>query len=204
MKMKKILAAAAASVVAVSAMAVVASAAITNPNDGTTKYIFDAAADLGDKVGDCYGVTVSITAAAADLPEGIGGGICANNDPFTWTEFGNDGSGKAIITDGKTITLKGDSALFQSDAPQIIIEGWWGSDFSVDGIVYLDKDGNDLKSAAPAESTPEESKPEESKTEESTSAPATNNVETGVEGVAAVVGVAAVAAGALIVAKKRK
>lgn len=202
MSIKRILAAAAASVVAVSAMAVVASAAITNPNDGT-KYVYDAAADLGDKVGDCYGVTVSITPAAADLPDGIGGGICANNDPFTWTEFGNDGAGKAITTDGKTITLKGDSALFQSDAPQIIIEGWWGSDFTVDGIVYLDKDGNDLKNAAPAESKPEESKPEESKTEDSKTE-SKPNVDTGVEGVAAVVGVAAVAAGALVVAKKRK
>ncbi len=156
----KVAAAVMAGAMVLGTMASSAFAAVTNSNgadfgqDG--KYIYEPAKDLGDKMGDCYGVEVKITVDdAAFESSGCGGGICANNDPFTWVEFGNEGSEKAIITDGKTIKLTSDKALFEKgEESQLLVEGWWGSDFTVDGIVYLDKDGNDLLAAPPADDTP--------------------------------------------------
>lgn len=248
MNMKKILAAATASVLTVSAMSVVASAAVTNPNGDEFgqpgKYVFTAGADLGDDLANCTKVVVNITVDDAAFAEGgCGGGIATNNEPFAWVEFGNDGSNKDIITDGKTIEF--DSLSFEAGADaQVVIEGWWGSDFSVDSITYFTNDGTALKTVevgndAPVESTPEESTPAESTPAESApestpaesapestpaesapeSTPAESDtdgkgdsaesdakapVATGVGGVAAIFGVVAVAAGALVVAKKRK
>lgn len=244
MNIKKILASTAASVLAVSAMSVAASAKVTNPNGDeygqTGKYVFVAGTDLGADLDKCAEVVVAITVDDAAFAEsGCGGGIATNNEPFAWIEFGNDGSGKDIITDGKTIDFKLDAAFAQGESAQIVIEGWWGSDFSVNSIVYKDASGNDLKEvkvdgagnetpaestpaeSTPAESTPAESTPAESAPAESTpaesapaestpaeSAPAADtskpNTDTGIEGVAAILGVAVVAGGAMIVAKKRK
>lgn len=217
MNMKKIIASVAASALAVSALATSAFAAVSNPNgdafDQPGKYVYEASKDLGDKLGDCYGVTVNITPANADLPEGIGGGICANNDPFTWVEFGNDGAGKPIVTDGKTITLTSDSALFsKGEESQIIIEGWWGSDFSVDGIVYLGKDGKNLLAADAAPAATEAASTTaaapadtQAPAAEGNTAPSDKgNADTGVEGVAVVAALAVLAGGAVVVAKKRK
>lgn len=212
MNMKKIIAGIAASALAVSALATSAFAAVTNPNGDAFgqagKYIYEAAKDLGDKLDSCYGVTVSITPAKADLPDGIGGGIATNNEPFTWVEFGNDGSNKPIVTDGKTITYTSDSALFKQGADsQIVIEGWWGSDFSVDGIVYLGKDGKNLLDSTAAATTTAAAgttATAASTTAASNAADDKGNADTGVEGIAVVAALAVLAGGAVVVAKKRK
>lgn len=224
MSIKKILAAAAASVVAVSAMSVAAFAGIANATDSNGNYLVDLIAE-GYTVTDVYGVTFTISGDYAET--GVGGGVGFNSPSTGWAqhEWGNDGAGKEItLTADNKVTLLGDAPVFaETDTTaadpyaQVWISQWWGNDATVEKVEVLGKDGVVLEATAPApedstpeestpeESTPEESKPEESKPEETSSEPAApNNVDTGVEGVAAVLGVAAVAAGALIVAKKRK
>lgn len=202
MNMKKILAAATASVLTVGAMSVVASAKVTNPNGDkygqAGKYVFAAGEDLGDNISKCTKVIVKITVDDAKFAaEGAGGGIATNNQPFAWVEFGNKDTGKAIVTDGKTVEF--DSLSFEAGADaQVILEGWWGSDFSVDSISYLDKDGKVLATAG--EKADDNTQTPGSSDKDDTKDP----VPTGVGGVAAVLGVAVVAAGAMIVAKKRK
>ena len=95
---------------------------------------------------------------------------------------------------------------------QVWIAQWWGNDATVEKVEVLGAGGVVLtaNNAAPDDTTPSESTPDDTTPSEST--PDENkpedtnkpNVDTGVEGVAAVIGVAAVAAGAMIVAKKRK
>lgn len=211
MNMKRILAAAAASVVAVSAMTATVSAdQFVNSNNGVN-YIVDLLVD-GYNALEVYGVTFTISGDFAD--SGIGGGIGFNSDSTGWAqhEWGNADAGKEItITEDNKITLLMDAPVFaESDTTgdnpyaQVWISKWWGNDATVEGVEILGAGGTVLSagSAAPADSTPaeSESKTDESKTETDTKP----NVDTGVEGVAAVVGVAAVAAGALVVAKKRK
>ena len=206
MNMKRILAAAAASVVAVSAMTATVSAdQFVNSNNGVN-YIVDLLAD-GYNALEVYGVTFTISGDFAE--SGIGGGIGFNSDSTGWAqhEWGDADAGKEItITEDNKITLLMDAPAFaESDTTgenpyaQVWISKWWGNDATVEGVEVLGAGGTVLSAGnaapAPAES---ESKTEESKTDEKP------NVDTGVEGVAAVVGVAAVAAGALVVAKKRK
>lgn len=209
MSIKRILAAAAASVVAVSATSVIASAKLANPNSGEN-YLFDLMAE-GYTVTDVYGVTFTISGDFAET--GVGGGIGFNSASTGWDqhEWGNADAAKEItITEDNKITLLGTAPAFaESDTTgdnpyaQIFLQQWWGNDATVEKVEILGKDGAVLTASATPESKPEESKPEESKPEESKTE-TKPNVDTGVEGVAAVVGVAVVAAGALVVAKKRK
>lgn len=233
MSIKRILTAAAASVVAVSAMAVVASAEtfektvkaedVNNSADGffsqvqlghiqkiDSLTIAYTAADGskgyalysgnwgGEAAQDANGITMdggnfeNWTGANVTLPEGV--------DPagltFTVTAVVEDYAGQV-----EQFTTKYPE---NTDGTDMMIFTFGGS---AEGKVIAK--GGDLGAAAtpdekpeekPEETKPEE-KPEESKTEDTTTKP---NVDTGVEGVAAVVGVAAVAFGAMVVAKKRK
>lgn len=211
MNMKRILAAAAASVVAVSAMSAAAFAdKFVNSNSGDN-YLFDLIEE-GYNVTEVCGVTFTISGDFAE--SGIGGGIGFNSATTGWdqTDWGNADAGKTItITEDNKVTILRDTPVFaESDTTgenpyaQVWISKWWGNDATVEKVEILGAGGTVLSagSAAPADSTPaeSESKTDESKTETDTKP----NVDTGVEGVAAVVGVAAVAAGALVVAKKRK
>ena len=214
MSIKRILTAAAASVVAVSAMAVVAFAdvspiesAIDLANDGSMNYQLSIMG-LDVDVSKIASLDVTFSWDTTDpFMEGdgvIGGKVITQCDANSWNEVGD-------LTDMKS-----------GEAVHVDVAGAYGADstwafitfqnyspdkITLDKIVLNDADGNVLytfgaDAAAPADSTPEESRPEESKTDDNNSA--SNNVDTGVEGVAAVLGVAAVAAGAMIVAKKRK
>lgn len=243
MSIKRILAAAAASVVAVSAMSVAAFAAdavtfvdktgkatmADSGGKGENTRVMWNTVDLlpeGVTIDQVYGFTVTFS-GEYDTEAGMGGSFIFSTKGKNWNgvEWGNADAGKAISFDdaAKTLTRLETEPFFtetdisgaEGEYAQVVIDAWWGSgELTIESVTALDKDGKALAAGAPAdgeskpeesESKPEESesKPEESKSEESTSAPA-NNVETGVEGVAAVVGVAAVAAGALVVAKKRK
>ena len=230
MSIKRILAAASASVVAVSAMAVVASAVdiadyFTGNNEGCTLYIAtddgsaNLVADTDLDITTIYGARAHVTFDAADVADEavwLGGGIGTNSPTNSWRQVEWGRSGKEITPDfeNNTITWLDTEPLFTTEDAyaHIWLQDWGTKKASYDSIELLDKDGNVISvggDAAPAEeskpeeSTPEESKPEESKADENTGA-AANNVDPGVEGVAAVIGVAAVAAGALVVAKKRK
>lgn len=185
MSIKKIMAACAASVVAVSAMAVVASAAeatVTIPAkaDGSWSDIeYKGEAKFKELFGDDYANLDTVTVKSNDGTV-FGYGFQSNSE---WTQVeAEPGVTEATITDIKT---SGDDCCIK-----FFISGQYDP---IDVTVSWTTKAAD---AAPAES--------ESKTEESKPAADNTNVNTGVEGVAAVLGVAAVAAGAMIVSKKRK
>lgn len=224
MNMKRILAAAAASVVAVGAMAVVASAGtITSSlsnfaDDGSGNYQVSFLKD-GENIAGIdvtkiasFEVTFSWTSE-----EWVGGKIITQCDAESWKEIGEwssaaEDEGKkpfAPVESGKAVKVNVENAFAADSTYVILTVQSYGAEVNIDSVKAFDASGNELTAdgAAPEESKPEESesKPEESKTEDSKTDTETKpNVDTGVEGVAAVVGVAAVAAGALVVAKKRK
>lgn len=227
MSIKRILAAAAASVVAVSAMSVIASAGtITSgienfKDDGSGNYQIPMTKDSENVTG------VDVTKIASfeltfswSGEDWVGGKVITQCDAESWKEIGewssapeDEGKKKfAPVESGKPFKVDVENA-FAADSTYVIFTiQSYGAEVNLDAIKVYDASGAVLweqgSASAPAESKPEESKPEESKPEESKTEDSKTeskpNVDTGVEGVAAVVGVAAVAAGALVVAKKRK
>lgn len=194
MSIKKIMAAAAVSVAAVSAMAVVASAA-------------DFTGTIDIEKGDGW-KDIAIVSKTDDIPKLIGDADPSTVDTIKFTTDGVDFLVGFDGVDGWTqpeeftqeTTINGSDINWEkSDICVKVAHNGAADPVTISWTVTF-------KEAAPAESTPEET-PSESTSEEtpSESAPAApGNVDTGVEGVAVVLGVAAVAAGALIVAKKRK
>ena len=218
MSIKRILAAAAASVVAVSALTVAASAdallsSVMTGDSGAPKsnrWKIDTSAVDNETLakGDVVVATVTSTAF-------VNGGIGADTVNDGWQQNAGSENSAAGTSEWKWegIAAHGGLKISEGDG-DLQVQLWWqnvnddgpDSTVTIDKVELLDASGAVLYTfgggaAAPAE----ESKPEESKTEESkTETENKPNVDTGVEGVAAVVGVAAVAVGALVVAKKRK
>lgn len=154
MKLRKILAAVAAAAVAVSTMAVSAFAIKDYP-DG---YTLDLIAE-GYDVTAVAGFTFKIS---GDIDSGVGGGVGFNSATTGWdsTEWGNDDANKAIKASNGEVTIKRDAPVFkESDVTdptnpyaQIWMQQWWGTDITIDSVIVLDKDGNELTPAvAPAE-----------------------------------------------------
>ena len=210
MNMKKILAAASASVLAVSAMSVVAFAGEWEP--GKQEQSFEATEFKGDKFNDFFGaepkaddvVTIKFEDTAEDSQFTIGVQLNdnwkqGNDDPADWVTATGATVDKEADDDGywpggTTITLPLKNVkLGAADSCIKVVANTCGASAKVSWSVAAGAPAGD--ESTPAESTPaDESKPADDK----------NNVPTGVEGVAAVLGVAAVAAGAMVVAKKRK
>ena len=151
MKIKRLLAGIVACAMAVSAMAITASAAITHANDGDD-YKFDVMADLGD---DFAKVTkIEVTIDVPDMSGGAGGGFILNSNSTGWksTEFGDADSGKDITFGDDFILVydNGGEPIFAEDDEyaQVVIQSWWG-DFSVESIDYAfaedEGDGEDEK-----------------------------------------------------------
>lgn len=157
--------------------------------------------------------------------EWAGGAIVLQSDSLGWNQdLGQwenaEGNKKAIenVESGKAIHCVMPVKFAAEDTYTAITVQSYGIDIDLVAVELFDESGASLLKlgtipAAPAESTPAESTPAESTPAESTSgeSTATSNesgakdpVPTGVGGVAAVFGVVAVAAGALVVAKKRK
>lgn len=225
MSIKRIIAAAAASVVAVSAMSVAAFAGIANATDSNGNYLVDLIA-TGYNVADVYGVTFTISGDFAET--GVGGGIGFNSASTGWDqhEWGNADANKEVTLteDNKVTYLLNVPAFAESDTTgenpyaQVWISQWWGNDATVESVEVLGKDGVVLEATTPTENNdentgdapadPEPADPEPAPADPEPApadpAPAPATVDTGVEGVAAILGVAAVAAGAMIVSKKRK
>ncbi|MDE7362366.1 MAG: NPXTG-anchored protein [Oscillospiraceae bacterium] len=223
MSIKRIIAAAAASVVAVSAMSVAAFAGIANATDSNGNYLVDLIAE-GYNVADVYGVTFTISGDFAET--GVGGGIGFNSASTGWDqhEWGNADAAKEIsLTEDNKVTYLVDHPAFaESDTTgenpyaQVWISQWWGNDATVESVEVLGADGVVLEATAPADPEPDpapadpepdpapaDPEPDPAPADPEPS-PAPTSVDTGVEGVAAILGVAAVAAGAMIVSKKRK
>lgn len=218
MKIKRFLAAAAVSVVAVSAMAVVASAEALATKTGNAESAVKYDVDLSDLTEDQVKSITKIEAKVSTTGDMCNGCIGYNKVGDGWTSVNTETKADAAPA-SSTWTAEvaaGDLAAVGDDgkiSPFIQIQFWWvnpvsegGADgtASLETVTLSDASGNVVKTigeAAPAApSTPDDSKPSEGDNSGSSG----DNVNTGVEGVAAVVGVAALAGAALVVARKRK
>lgn len=228
MNIKKIIAGVAASALAVSAMAVAASAGTVTSNigysadDGSGNYQVFLSGDAigGDPYGldpsqiASYDVTLSFEAGEEDW---VGGAcIIQYESGGWWTELGtygtdDDGRTWGNLKSGDTINVTL-SAAIPADEPSVILtfQNYSGIAVNVDKIVLKDASGNAIltlpaEAAAPAatEATEAQASAEVGNTSAAAAADK-NNADTGVEGVAAIAGIAIVAAGAVVVAKKRK
>lgn len=170
MKMKKILAGTAAAALAVSAMAVGASAVdiadyFEGSNEGATLYLVaddgkpQWAVDAGVDITTIYGVRFYATFDAAEVADEtawIGGGIGANSNSTGWKSIEWGRNSKAITADleNGTITWMNDAPIFQADDAyaHLWIQDWASKKASYDKVEVLDKDGNVItgEAAAPA------------------------------------------------------
>lgn len=210
MKIKRLLAAAAASVVAVSAMAVVASADALSTKTGNAESAVLYDVDLSDLTEDQVKSITKIEAKISTTGDMVNGCIGYNKAGTGWTSVNTEtknasapasGTWTAEVTAGDLAAVGEDGKL----APFVQIQFWWvnpvsegGADgtASLETVTLSDASGNVVKTfGAAAPSTSDTT---------SDSQGSGDNVNTGVEGVAAVVGVAALAGAALVVARKRK
>ena len=201
MSMKKILAAASASVLAVSAVSVMASADATKYTvdyvESWTDFKLIDDADVAGSVATNLGADTdvksikSITVTAHGVTKWQWGYDAAEG----WSQCPDD----APLGDGDTYTFEN----INVEKENLCIK--MGVTTADDGA-YFDVEVKTADAEAPAESAPAESAPAESTpAADNTTSDATKpNPDSGVEGVAAVLGVAVVAAGAMVVAKKRK
>ena len=202
MSMKKILAAASASVLAVSAVSVMASADATKYTvdyvESWTDFKLIDEKDVAGSVATNLGADVdlksvkSITVTSHGVTKWQWG---YNNTVDGWSQCPDD----APLGDGDTYTFEN----IDVEKEDLCIK--MGVTTADDGA-YFDVEVKTADAEAPAESAPAESAPAESTpAADNTTSDATKpNPDSGVEGVAAVLGVAVVAAGAMVVAKKRK
>ena len=228
MNMKKIIAGAVASVLAVSTMAVAASAGtikgtlgipgIVQAGDNWSLDLAGEGVLDGISINDVYGATIVFSKEDVDASAetGIGGAFVFNGTDSAgknWNavEWGNADAGKPITLDVDTCSItRLESTPYFDDADitddtntwaQIALQTWWGPDpVTVVSLSLLGKDGNVLKTFG---ETPAAATPEPGATDGAGADPNKGSPDTGVEGVAVVAGLAIIAAGAVVVAKKR-
>lgn len=202
MNMKKILAAASASVLAVSALSVMAFAGEWEP--GKQEQAFKASEFKGDKFKDFFGaeptadqvVTIKFEDDGEDSQFTIGVQL---ND--AWKQ-GNDGVEDWITATGATVDKDADDDGYWVGGTTITLplkNVKLGASDSCIKIVANTCSAKAKVTWSVAAGTGDKT---DDKTDNKTDDKA--NVDTGVEGIAAVLGVAVVAAGAMVVAKKRK
>ena len=204
MKLRNLLASVAACAIAVSAMAISASAAITNPNTDEGKYAYDVLANLpaGCAVTDVYGAEFTFT--GFDEAAGTGGGFVWNSSSINWdqVEWGDAGSGKPLTftADNLTVRRLEDAPIFAADDEyaQVVIAQWdgWGVDITINSVTLLDQNGNALQ-AAPTTDAPAGDNDSTNTTTNS------NGTQTGDAGIALAVAGLAVAGAAAYVARKK-
>lgn len=234
MNIKKIIAGAAASVLAVSTMAVAASAGTVTSglknaaDDGSGNFQVFVTAD-GELLYDIdvskiasIDVTLSFDATEEDW---VGGALITQCDANSWNQIGDygtdDGRTWSNVKSGDTLTIDVGEGAFATDSTYVIVtvQNYSELAVNVDNVVFKDASGAVLLDLAGGSAAPAETEAPAADTEApaaDTEAPAAttgntsaatadkNNADTGVEGVAVVAGVAIVAAGAIVVAKKRK
>ena len=196
MSMKKILAAASASVLAVSAVSVMASADATKYTvdyvESWTDFKLIDDADVAGSAATNLGADIdiksikSITVTAHSVTKWQWG----YDDAEGWSQCPDD----APLGDGDTYTFENINVEKENLCVKMGVT-------TADDGAYFDVEVQTAGDEAPAESAPAESTPAADNTTSDATKP---NPDSGVEGVAAVLGVAVVAAGAMVVAKKRK
>ena len=211
MKLKNFLASVSACAIAVSAMAITASAAVTNANsDGA--YMVDLATTDVTWNGGISGAVVTVTPAAGWNESGFGGGVIFQGDGVEWEtgskEFGVTGEGTdakntagvTIGTSGDTITVTYDfgGAIFADTAEwgQLVVQSWWGADFTVDNVQYIGLDGKVIGDAPVQTDTP-------ANTDTPAATTTASGSNTGDAGIALAVAGLAVAGAAAYVARKK-
>lgn len=210
MSIKKILAASLASVAAVSAMAVVAFAdgekAISYTEEWTdVKIIDDAAPDVTALLGDAAPEDVeSITFTSQGVTKWCIGANTVGDKDWTQTDSAafSNGEGGDWFGDGSVVTVPAaDIDWTRSNLCfKLGVNEATGEDSKVTWVVNMkaaDAATDDTAADTATDTT-------DAAVTTDAAAPSEANSDTGVEGIAAVLGVAAVAAGAMIVAKKRK
>ncbi len=174
--------------------------------------------DTGFDPMEVYGMTYYVEFDAdevADPDTWVGGGIGANSNSTGWLQFAWDDPAVVCDFENGTITYLAEEPIFaEDDAYAQVWCAVWGGTVTVNGANILDANGDvielDLEVAEEVEEEVVEE--EEAPVEE---APATGDVDaatdsdkgspdTGIEDVAVVAGLAIVAAGAVLVSKKRK
>lgn len=195
MSMKKILAAASASVLAVSAVSVMASAEATKYTvdyvESWTDFKLIDDADVAGSAAKNLGADTdvksikSITVTAHGVTKWQWGYDAAEG----WSQCPDD----APLGDGDTYTFENINVEKENLCVKMGVT-------TADDGAYFDVEVKTADAEAPAESTPESTPATDNTTSDATKP----NPDSGVEGVAAVLGVAVVAAGAMVVAKKRK
>ena len=216
MNFKKIIATFAAAAISVSALSVSALALSTKDylKDGVVYINADKpedptwAIDAGVAQTDVYGVTFHVT--FEDNAEWYGGGIGANSNSTGWLQTEWAAADKPCVADYEngTITWFNNAPIFaETDAYcQVWLQTWGGTVTVVDADL-LGADGKviDIDFGADEEDAPAEdtAAPEAGDVDAATDS-SKGSPDTGVEDVAVVAGLAIVAAGAVLVSKKRK
>ena len=167
-----------------------------------------ADSEIDFKVSDVYGFVIYAEFDQTAWDSWHGGQIGTNSALGGWNAFidystGNEVDGLTIDIDAGTITYLSDKPLFdqaeqdQGGYAHIWMMDWSNGDDAVKvcGMDILGKDGSNLLEAAPA--------PEAGNVDAATDS-SKGSPDTGAADVAAVAGLAVVAAGAVVVAKKRK
>ena len=172
---------------------------------------------FGFDITSVYGIKVYVEVDSADVEHGAwyGGSVGANCPSRGWYQhnFANgDGDELTYVESEGSITFQQDEPIFsEDDGYAFAFFQQWGTPMGVKKFELLDKAGNviDYKAGGSAEEAVEEAP------EVIAPAPAAGDVaaatdstkgspDTGIADVAAVAGIAVAAAGAFIVAKKRK
>lgn len=188
-------------------------------DDGQNAYATSNGVDITSVYG--YRAVLQFPLAeTTDEAAWIGGGIGTNSNSTGWAqnEWGKASGEKPIVAEFDengvtTIELLGDAPLFAAD--DAYAQLWlqcWGGTMNIISVEVLGEGGSVIASATVGELAAAEAPEAEEEVEE---APAAGDVDastdsskgspdTGVADVAAVAGIAVVAAGAFIVAKKRK
>ena len=234
MNMKKIVAAAVASVMAVSSMAIAASAAVftATASNGVVsdKYLVEFDGFTEDQIKSITKIEAEVSSDTNYFKGIIGfnNATTGNWDQGDEIEIG-DGASDEFNISGKfvrefeagTIAAVGEDG---SVAPYVEIQFWWvngveyeGTKITKDGTVNIDSvkfynaAGEEVVAGGAADPAPETSA-DETEAPADTSAEGSNPsggdgkdpANTGIEGVAVVAGLAVLATGAIVVAKKRK
>lgn len=161
--------------------------------DGTNAYCTNNAIDVTTVYG--YRVVGSFAEGEAENDEvWLGGSIGTNSDSTGWAQNDWDKTNPILDAANGTITLLKDAPLFSAD--DTYAQLWymiWGGTFTESHVELLGKDGSVIATTAASAGNVDAAT-------DSTK----GSADTGIADVAAVAGLAVVAAGAIVVAKKRK
>lgn len=223
MKIKSMIAALAASAIAITALAVPAFAEkkVTNGNDGD-QMTYNVNQDDA-KWGQIKGIKFTITPADGWTKTGFGAGVAYQGKDIKWTDYEINISGEGVANPENEVSFEktGDNTFaftLDTDEPwfkdivdadktwaQVIIQNWWGAEIAVDNVEFI-------YAEAPAETTTEA--PATTTAADTTAAPTTtttaaksatktDSTKTGDAGVGIVVAAMGLAAAAAFASRKK-